>query len=152
MDLWIPRHEFFHSPKHSRAISSVDSRIDLGRRFWEHTEEYLANPQNARVYSRSSRQLGLHESKSGQADDHLVDQDTQRPPIHDGRSPTCVDDLEAMYSTGLANSNAAFHGGRKVCDEPSVPMNELVLKSTYKTTRQSRASETNHSYNREPLI
>ena len=55
-----------------------------------------------REVNPSSRQPGPRKGKIGNTDDHLVDQDTQRPPIHGRCVPMCVDHLggDVFYRPG----------------------------------------------------
>ena len=65
----------------------------------------------------------------GCTDDHLVDQDTQSPPIHGRGMPVRIDDLgrDVFYQSGRFQRRVAWKW--KECHKPSVPTNEFVLKS-----------------------
>ena len=69
------------------------------------------------------------DNKISHTDDHLIDQDTQCPPIHGRGVPMCVDDLgrDVFYRPGRFQCWVVRKW--KVCHKPSVPTNEFVLKS-----------------------
>lgn len=77
----------------------------------------------------SSPSLRSTQDQNRTTDDHLVNQDTQRPPIHGRGVPMCIDDLGCDVFCQVGQLNRCVAWKWKVSYKPSVPTNELVLKS-----------------------